>query len=66
MTIFRFHPFEFDPAAGLVYRGDEETLLPPKAAHVLQMLLESAGQMVSKDELLETIWDDAATRSRNR
>ena len=59
MTVFRFDPFEFDPAAGLVYRGDEETLLPPKAAHVLQLLLESAGQLVSKDELLETIWEDA-------
>ena len=59
MTVFRFDPFEFDPAAGLVYRGDEETLLPPKAAHVLQLLLENAGQLVSKDELLETIWEDA-------
>ena len=59
MALFRFQPFEFDAAAGLVYRGDEETLLPPKAAHVLQLLLESAGQLVSKDELLESVWEDA-------
>ncbi len=58
-ALFRFHPFEFEAAAGLVYRGDEETLVPPKAAHVLRLLLESAGQLVSKDELLETIWEDA-------
>ena len=58
-ALFRFPPFEFDAAAGLVYRADEETLLPPKAAQVLQLLLESAGQLVSKDDLLETIWEDA-------
>ncbi len=57
-ALFCFHPFEFDAAAGLVYRGDEATLLPLKAAHVLQLLLESAGQLVSKDELLETVWAD--------
>jgi DNA-binding winged helix-turn-helix (wHTH) protein len=59
MTIFRFHPFEFDATSGLVYQGDEETLLPPKAAHVLQLLVESAGQLASKDELLETVWENA-------
>ncbi len=58
-VLFCFPPFEFDPDAGLVYRDDEETLLPPKAAHVLQVLLESAGRLVSKDELVETVWDDA-------
>jgi len=57
MTIFCFHPFEFDPVAGLVYRGDEETLLPPKATHVLQMLLENAGELVSKDKFLEAVWN---------
>ena len=66
MTVFRFHPFEFDPAAGLVYRGDEETLLPPKAAHVLQLLLENAGQLVSKDELLETIWEDGTLQFKSQ
>ncbi len=65
-ALFRFHPFEFDPAAGLVYRGDEETLLPPKAAHVLRLLLENAGQLVSTDELLETIWEDAYVTESSR
>ena len=56
--MIKFGPFEFDAAAGLVYEGAEETLLPPKAAGVLHVLLENYGQLVSKDELLETVWAD--------
>jgi len=54
--MIKFAPFEFDTAAGLVYRDTEETLLPPKPAGVLQMLLENAEQLVTKDDLLETVW----------
>ena len=57
--VIKFAPFEFDPAAGLLYQGEEETLLPPKAAGVLQMLLENAGQLVTKDQLLEAVWEAA-------
>jgi len=55
---FAFGPFEFDAAAGILYRGEQETLLPPKAAGVLAVLLERAGQLVSKDELLGAVWPD--------
>ncbi|MGD8817373.1 MAG: protein kinase, partial [Acidobacteriota bacterium] len=57
---FRFPPFEFDPATGLLYQGDEETLLPPKVALVLQRLLESTGELVTKDQLLEDVWQDTS------
>ena len=55
--MIKFGLFEFDPAAGLLYLGDEETLLPPKAAGVLDILLGNAGKLVTKDELLESVWE---------
>ena len=57
--VIKFGPFEFDTAAGLLYRGDEDTLLPPKAAGVLHALLENSAQLVTKDELLEEVWAGA-------
>ena len=57
--VIKFGPLEFDPAAGLLYQGDQETLLPPKAAGVLHVLLENSDQLVTKDELLEKVWAGA-------
>lgn len=52
---FVFGPFAFDRAAGIVYRGEQETPLPPKAAGVLDALLARAAQLVSKDKLLQWV-----------
>jgi len=57
--LFRFPPFTFDASAGLLNRGGEETQLPPKAAQVLEMLLARHGQLVTKQKLLEVVWDGA-------
>jgi len=57
--MYNFGPFEFDAAPGILRRGDEESVLPPKAAHVLQLLLENPGQLVTKDHLIEVVWADA-------
>jgi TolB-like protein/Tfp pilus assembly protein PilF len=57
--MMKFGPFEFDAVAGLVYRGEEETLLPPKPAGVLKVLLEHSGELVTKDELLDSVWGDS-------
>ncbi len=59
-TVFRFPPYEFDVGAGLLRRGDEETPLPPKAARVLSLLLSRSGQLVTKEELLESVWEGAS------
>ncbi len=56
---FLFPPFEFDPDTGVLHRANEETLLPPRASEVLTVLLENAGRLVSKDDLLDAVWDEA-------
>jgi DNA-binding winged helix-turn-helix (wHTH) protein/tetratricopeptide (TPR) repeat protein len=42
-----------------LWHGDEMVHLSPKAFAVLRLLIEQAGQLVTKETLLETIWPDA-------
>ena len=37
-------------------RGKQEVRLTPKALEVLRVLVDRAGRLVSKQELLETVW----------
>jgi DNA-binding winged helix-turn-helix (wHTH) protein len=56
----RFGPFEFDVANRLLYREGVEIWLPPRAIGVLVCLLSRAGQVVSKQDLLDDVWKDAS------
>ncbi|HSC29015.1 MAG TPA: alpha/beta fold hydrolase [Vicinamibacterales bacterium] len=58
MSAYAFGPFRLDPAAGQLRRGDHVVPLPPKAFTVLQHLVQRAGQLVTKDDLLELAWAD--------
>src|SRR6476660_6766086 len=55
----RFGPFEFDAANRLLSRDGVELWLPPRAIGVLACLLARAGQVVSKQDLLDEVWKDA-------
>jgi DNA-binding winged helix-turn-helix (wHTH) protein/Tfp pilus assembly protein PilF len=67
---YHFGPFRFD--GRLAYRGDELLELPEREARVLLLLLESAGHLVKKQELLDVFGpradpnnvDQAVTRLR--
>ena len=56
--LVQFGPFTFDPRTGSLWQGT--VLLPsqPKDAAVLQVLLQHAGQVVSREILLEARWPD--------
>ncbi len=54
-----FGPFVFDPSGGELRRDGEPVHLPPKAATVLQLLLERPLELVRKEELLDACWVDA-------
>ena len=49
----------YDPAARRAYRGDIEIELSPRAMAVLEYLLTRPGEVVSKAEILENVWDHA-------
>src|SRR5262249_31942901 len=47
-----------DWASECVWHGDAMVHLPPKTFAVLRLLIEQAGQLVTKEALLEAIWPD--------
>jgi DNA-binding winged helix-turn-helix (wHTH) protein len=54
-----FGPFTFDPNSRLLRRGDEVVAVPPRVLAVLELLLERAGAVVPKQELIDSVWKDA-------
>ena len=44
----------------LLGRDGEEIKLRPKSFEVLRRLVENSGRLVSKDELLSSVWPDTA------
>jgi pimeloyl-ACP methyl ester carboxylesterase/DNA-binding winged helix-turn-helix (wHTH) protein len=53
-----FGPFRLDSTTGQLRRGDVVVPLAPKAFTVLQHLVTHAGQLITKDDLLELAWAD--------
>jgi DNA-binding winged helix-turn-helix (wHTH) protein/tetratricopeptide (TPR) repeat protein len=51
-----FGPFRLDRKNALLWRGGERIVLAPKPFEVLCCLVERAGELVTKDELLDTVW----------
>jgi DNA-binding winged helix-turn-helix (wHTH) protein/TolB-like protein/predicted Zn-dependent protease len=63
--LYRFGPFALDPATRLLWRGREIVPLTPKAAEALLVLVERAGAVVSKDELMARLWPDTFVEEAN-
>ncbi len=55
---FRLGDWTVDPRAGQLQRGDETVRLEPKVMGVLTHLAARAGNVVSRDELLDAVWPD--------
>jgi DNA-binding winged helix-turn-helix (wHTH) protein/predicted ATPase len=51
-----FGPFRFDEPNARVWRGAEAIMLTPKAFAVLRHLVLHPNRLVTKEELLETVW----------
>jgi predicted ATPase/DNA-binding winged helix-turn-helix (wHTH) protein len=57
--MLRFGCFQLDPIQGL-RRGNEEVRVTPKSLSVLLLLVERAGEIVTKDEIFRAVWRDTA------
>ena len=53
-----FPPFELDLSTGRLLRGSDPIDLQPKAFGVLRHMAERPGRLVSKEELLHSVWPD--------
>jgi adenylate cyclase len=59
-NVFFFEGYTLDLTRGCLRVGSREVALRPKSFAVLCYLLENAGRLVSKEELLESVWDNAS------
>jgi TolB-like protein/DNA-binding winged helix-turn-helix (wHTH) protein len=65
---FCFGKFALDLRRGCLRAGDREVELRPKSFEVLRYLVENAGRLIPKDEIIEAVWpsvtvtDESLTR----
>ena len=59
-TVYRFGPFELDSGNRRLRRGLETVAMPDRHVELLILLAANAGQVVSKDVMIKTGWQDVA------
>lgn len=63
--VYQFGPFRLDTRLRRLYQGDEQILLRPKTYEILQFLVERAGVLIEKEQMLETIWPNQIVEETN-
>lgn len=63
--IYEFGSFRLDPAQHILLRDGQIVSLTPKVFETLRVLVENRGQVVDKDELLQTVWADTIVEEAN-
>jgi predicted ATPase/DNA-binding winged helix-turn-helix (wHTH) protein len=58
-TKYEFGNFTLDVTKGCVVRADEEVRLRPKVYQALKYMVENAGRLIGKEELMRAVWPDA-------
>ena len=62
---FEFDEFRLDAEAPSLWRGGELVPISPKALEILVLLVRKKGAVVSREELLETVWRDCFVEETN-
>jgi Tol biopolymer transport system component/DNA-binding winged helix-turn-helix (wHTH) protein len=63
--LYEFGPFRLDVDERLLMRDGRITPLPPKVFDTLLVLVENCGRVVSKDELMQSLWPDTFVEESN-
>jgi eukaryotic-like serine/threonine-protein kinase len=58
-TILRFDVFELDTAAGELRRQGDRVKLPPQPLRVLEFLVRHSGEVLTRADIRERIWNDS-------
>jgi DNA-binding winged helix-turn-helix (wHTH) protein len=64
-TAFRFGEFRLYPAERMLKQNDAPVPLTAKALDTLLCLVEKAGRLVTKEELMETVWPETYVAEAN-
>jgi DNA-binding winged helix-turn-helix (wHTH) protein/Flp pilus assembly protein TadD len=62
---YRFGKFQLSPSRHSLYREEIEIPLTPKSFEVLLYLARNPGRLVTKEELLKAVWQDAFIEEAN-
>jgi DNA-binding winged helix-turn-helix (wHTH) protein len=60
-----FHSFRLDIINECLWHGDERILLTRKAFAIACYLVDHAGRLVTKEELMEAVWPDSYVQEEN-
>lgn len=63
--VYVFEDYRLDASRRMLYRGEVELSLVPKAVETLLALIDRRGEIVSKDELIGAIWADTIVEESN-
>jgi len=63
--LYEFGEFRLDPQKRTLQHGEEFVALTPKAFDTLLVLVENAGQLIRKDDLMKTVWADSFVEESN-
>jgi TolB-like protein/DNA-binding winged helix-turn-helix (wHTH) protein/thioredoxin-like negative regulator of GroEL len=64
-NLYEFDEFRLDAQSRVLRRAGTAVPLTPKAFDVLLLLIQSAGKIVTKEELLKAVWPDSFVEESN-
>lgn len=64
-VIYEFDEFQLDPGQKSLRRDGERIALQPRVFDVLVALVERHGELVSRDELMDSVWADTFVEESN-
>jgi DNA-binding winged helix-turn-helix (wHTH) protein len=63
-SVLHFGPYAFHLRQRLVLEGDRPLRMGGRALDILQVLVEHAGRVVSKEQLIARVWPDGGRRDQ--
>src|SRR5215469_3111294 len=63
--LYEFGPFRLEPSERLLLRAGESVSLPPKAFETLLLMVQNSGHVLSKDELMRSLWPNTFVEENN-
>src|SRR5215210_7313443 len=63
--IYEFGRFSVDASERLLFDGQATIPLAPKAFDTLLLLIENGGHVLSKEEIMESVWADSFVEENN-
>jgi DNA-binding winged helix-turn-helix (wHTH) protein/tetratricopeptide (TPR) repeat protein len=64
-VLYEFGPFRIDPEKQVLLREDQPVAITPKVFETLLILVRHSREVVSKEDLMKTLWPDAFVEEAN-